>query len=77
MTTEDIQQSIDAFDLTKPDQDLADAWVLATSYQKRFKPISDEYKLLTKFMHTLDSKRKLLAKTQLIDEPKDTDDTVS
>lgn len=68
MTTEDIQQSIDTFDFNKSDQQLADAWVLASSYQKRFKPSSDEYKLLSKFMASLESKRKELAKVQPIIE---------
>lgn len=76
MTIEDIQQSIDVFDFNKSDQELADAWVLASSYQKRFKPASDEYKLLSKFMVSLEAKRKELAKTQLINK-EDLDATVS
>lgn len=68
MTIEDIQQSIDTFSFDKSDQELADAWVLASSYQKRFKPASDEYKLLSKFMANLEAKRKELTKVQPIIE---------
>ena len=68
MTIEDIQQSIDTFSFDKSDQELADAWVLASSYQKRFKPASDEYKLLSKFMANLEAKRKELSKVQPIIE---------
>lgn len=68
MTIEDIQQSINTFSFDKSDQELADAWVLASSYQKRFKPASDEYKLLSKFMTNLEAKRKELAKVQPIIE---------
>ena len=73
MTIEDIQQSIDKFSFDKSDQELADAWVLASSYQKRFKPASDEYKLLSKFMANLEVKRKELAKVQPIIEESSND----
>jgi len=58
MTLEQIQQSIDTFDLTKPTQALADAWILANSYQSKFKPTSDEHKLLTEFKSAIDKERK-------------------
>lgn len=73
MTIEDIQRSIDKFSFDKSDQGLADAWVLASSYQKRFKPASDEYKLLSKFMANLEVKRKELAKVQPIIEESSND----
>ena len=73
MTIEDIQQSVDTFSFDKLDQELADAWVLASSYQKRFKPASDEYKLLSKFMANLEAKRKELAKVQPIIEESSND----
>lgn len=76
MTIEDIQQSINTFSFDKSEQELADAWVLASSYQKRFKPASDESKLLSKFMVSLEAKRKELAKTQLTTE-EELDATVS
>ena len=73
MTIEDIQQSVDTFSFDRSDQELADAWVLDSSYQKRFKPASDEYKLLSKFMANLEVKRKELAKTQPIIEESSND----
>ena len=73
MTIEDIQQPVDTFSFDKSDQELADAWVLASSYQKRFKPASDEYKLLSKFMANLEAKRKELAKVQPIIEESSND----
>ena len=74
ITLEAIQQSFDTFDFNKSDQELADAWVLATSYQKQFKPASDEFKLLSKFMSSIESKRKELAKSKPIVEEESSND---
>ena len=66
LTLEQIQQSVDTFDLTQPASALGHAWVLAHSYQSRFKPSSDEHKLLAKFKASIDKEHKARLKLKPI-----------